>query len=69
MMKFWMKTETLMLQINGNLTASVEQFIINNKVGLAKKWKQKEAVCTFKCLHYLQHQLRHLEALYFLRSL
>ena len=38
MMKFCCKTETLMLQINGNLTASVEQFIINNKIGLAKKY-------------------------------
>ena len=38
MMKFCCKTETLMLQINGNLTVSVEQFIINNKIGLVKKY-------------------------------
>ena len=38
LMKFCCKTETLMLQINGNLTVSVEQLIINNKIGLAKKY-------------------------------
>ena len=38
MMKFCCKTETLMLQINGNLTVSVEQFIINNKTGLVEKY-------------------------------
>ena len=37
-MKFCCKTEALMLQINGNLTVSVEQLIINNKIGLAKKY-------------------------------
>ena len=38
LMKFCCKTKTLMLQINGNLTVSVEQLIINNKIGLAKKY-------------------------------
>ena len=38
LMKFRSKTETLMLQINANLTVSVEQLIINNKIGLAKKY-------------------------------
>ena len=38
LMKFCCKTETLMLQINGNLTVSFEQLIINNKIGLAKKY-------------------------------
>ena len=38
LMKFCCKTKALMLQINGNLTVSVEQLIINNKIGLAKKY-------------------------------
>ena len=37
-MKFCCKTETRMLQINANLTVSVEQLILNNKIGLAKKY-------------------------------
>ena len=38
LMKFCCKTGTLMLQTNGNLTVSVEQLIINNKIGLGKKY-------------------------------
>ena len=51
-----------MLKINTNLAVSVEQLIINDKIIWQKILTEikKEAVCTFKCLHYLQHQLRHL---------
>ena len=59
-MKFCCKTETLTLQINTNLTVSVPQLIINDKT------TKKEAFSTLQCMHNLQHQLRHLEALYFL---
>ena len=72
LMKFCCKTETLMLQINTNLTVSVVQLIINDKVTKRKEnttGNKKEAVCFFKCLHHMLHQLRHLETLYFLRSL
>ena len=61
-MTFCCKTETLMLKINTNLAVSVEELIINDKIIWQKILTEikKEAVCTFKCLHYLQHQLRHL---------
>ena len=60
-MKFCCKTETFMLQINGNLTVSIEHLIINNKTGLAKKIlteiKKKQfpllMVCTISSTSYV----------------
>ena len=36
-----------MLQINANLTVSIEQLIINKKIGLAKKYYRKQKRSSF----------------------
>ena len=60
-MKFCCKTETFMLETNGNLTVSIEHLIINNETGLAKKIlteiKKKQfpllMVCTISSTSYV----------------
>ena len=69
MMKVCFKTETLMLQITAaDLTASAAQLITNDKTTKGEKYlkKQKKPACTFQCVHHLQLELHHLEALDFL---
>ena len=46
-MKFCFKTETRMLQVNANLTVSIEQLIINKKISLAKEYYRKQKRSSF----------------------